>query len=70
METLGKLFALDTLKEHQLYLSLHFCLFTLCNASVNVLQYVCARLAGATVTKTPTLLGLSTFQGYEGIRKS
>ena len=34
------------------------CLFMLCNASINALQIVGVRLAGASVTKTPTLLGV------------
>jgi hypothetical protein len=53
------MFALTALKEHQLYLSLYFCLFMLCNVSVNPQKNVGARLAGASVTKTPTLLGVS-----------
>jgi hypothetical protein len=42
-----------------MYLSLYFCLSTLCNASVNVLQIVGAHLAGASITKTPTLSSVS-----------
>ncbi len=41
METLDnigiKLFALAALKEYQLYLSLYFCMFVLCSASINTL---------------------------------
>ena len=41
METLDnigiKLSAVDALQEHGLYLSLFFCLFMLCSASVNAL---------------------------------
>jgi predicted signal transduction protein with EAL and GGDEF domain len=63
METLDnmgiKLFVLDTPKEHYLYLSVYFCLITLRNASVNVLQIVGAHLAVASVTKTPTPLVVS-----------
>jgi hypothetical protein len=35
-----KLFVLAALEEHQFYLSLRFCLFTPCNASVNAVQIV------------------------------
>jgi len=86
METLNTqiiLFVLAALKEYRcMYLSLFFCLFTLCCASVNALQTVfsnslyesiakcetsdCQRgqivgahLAGASVTKIATLLGIS-----------
>ena len=87
METLDNtriiLFVLAALKEHRcVYLSLFFCLFMLCNASVNALQtafrsssyestakcetsdcqrgqIVGAHLAGASVTKTATSLGVS-----------
>jgi len=35
-----KLFVLAALKEHYLYVSLFFCLFVLCSASVSALQIV------------------------------
>jgi hypothetical protein len=41
LDSIGiKLFLLATLKEHYLYLSLFFCMFTLCSDSVSALQVV------------------------------